>query len=264
MRGREITQENNQRTVTVRVTEDKVRVLLIDGEAGWEYQYLANALGRDPAVKLDRVVFAQPRLDLVDEAALEKAGHPRLKLPPLPDDKTAPDPLLKYDCILLGDATPEQLPFADRRRLEKYVAERGGTLIVAAGKRAMPLQYLEKAQPAGDDDPLLRLLPIEQAHRVAAEKGFAFTPTAAGHTTAFLQLDAERSLSQQRWAELPKHFWAVAGKPRPGATALARLVEDQPAVTNKEDKESNSILVEQKYGFGRVVYLGLNSTWRCA
>ena len=142
----EITLENNQRTVPVRVTEDKARVLLIDGEAGWEYQYLANALGRDPAVKLDRVVFAQPRLDLIEEAALEKAGHPWLKLPVLPLDKNAADPLLKYDCILLGDVPPEQLPFADRRRLEKYVAERGGTLIVAAGKRAHAAcrAYLER------------------------------------------------------------------------------------------------------------------------
>ena len=43
---------------------------------------------------------------------------------------------------------------------------------------------------------------------------------------------------------------------------LLALEEDAPAIGNKEDKESKSILVEQKYGFGRVVYLGLNSTWR--
>lgn len=70
---REITRANNRRMVTVRVTEDKVRVLLVGGEAGWEQQYLANALGRDPAVKLDHVVFAQPRIGLLEGPALKAA-----------------------------------------------------------------------------------------------------------------------------------------------------------------------------------------------
>jgi hypothetical protein len=253
----EVTRVNNQRTVTVRVTEDRAKVLLIHGEAGWEHQYLANALGRDPGVKLDRVVFEQPRIGLIEEADLKKAGHAWLTLPPLLDDKQAPDPLLAYDCIILGDAEPEHLSFAERRRLEKYVADRGGTLVLAAGKRSLPLGLLQREQQAGDEDPLLKLLPIEQAHVVAPEKGFTFTPTAAGKETPFLQLDAERGASAQRWAELPKHFWAVVGKPGPGATVLARAVGEK-----SEAAEENGLLVEQKYGFGRVVYLGLDSTWR--
>ena len=45
---------------------------------------------------------------------------------------------------------PEQLPLADRRRLEKYVAERGGTLILIAGKRHLPLEYVN-TDPGGSD-----------------------------------------------------------------------------------------------------------------
>jgi len=136
--------------VTVRVTEDKAKVLLIGGEGRLGTPVFDQRPGPRPAVKLDRVVFAQPRLGLIDEAALEKAGHPRLTLPALPDDKKAVDPLLKYDCIILGDVTTEQLAFAERRRLEKYVAERGGTLVLVAGKRALPLQFLEREQQTGN------------------------------------------------------------------------------------------------------------------
>ena len=42
--GKEITLANNVVTRVIRVDDEKARVLLIDGEARWEYHYLANAL----------------------------------------------------------------------------------------------------------------------------------------------------------------------------------------------------------------------------
>ncbi len=42
--------DNDRRTVTVQVADDKARVLLVDGEARWEFRYLRNALARDPRV----------------------------------------------------------------------------------------------------------------------------------------------------------------------------------------------------------------------
>jgi len=70
------------------------------------------------------------------------------------------------------------------------------------------------------------LLPIEQPRVVATEKGFAFTPTAAGKETAFLQLDAERAVSLQHWTELPKTLLGRGRQPKPGATVLAQPVEE--------------------------------------
>src|SRR5207237_1645572 len=120
----------------VNVAKDKVKGLLVDGEARWEFHYLQSALHRDKTMETDSVVFDQPRLNtaLKDED-LEKIGSPREHLPP------GPDALADYDCIVLGDVSPAQLPPADRQRLEKYVAERGGSLIIVAGKRYMPTAY---------------------------------------------------------------------------------------------------------------------------
>ncbi|MEO6808460.1 MAG: hypothetical protein ABI353_05050, partial [Isosphaeraceae bacterium] len=39
--------DNDRRTITVQVADDKAHVLLIDGEARWEFRYLRNALVRD-------------------------------------------------------------------------------------------------------------------------------------------------------------------------------------------------------------------------
>src|SRR5689334_22135154 len=97
------------------------------------------------------VVFQQPRLGRVPEDELKKAGYAWRSLP------SEPDALSAYDCIILGDVTPEQLPLADRVRLEKYVGDRGGTLVVLAGKRAMPLGFAGADPGGAEGDPLLRL-----------------------------------------------------------------------------------------------------------
>ena len=90
------------------------------------------------------MVFDQPRLNaaLTDDD-LVKIDSPREHLP------AGPEALAAYGCIVLGDVSPEQLPPADRKRLEQFVAERGGTLVIVAGKRYMPMAYPETPPPAG-------------------------------------------------------------------------------------------------------------------
>ena len=124
------------RSAVVQVNSDHAHVLLIDGEARWEFHYLQSALKRDKTIETESVVFNQPRLNtaLTDEA-LDSIGSPREHLP------AGPDALAKYDCVVLGDVSPEQLPPADRKRLEQFVADRGGTLVIVAGKRYMPMAY---------------------------------------------------------------------------------------------------------------------------
>jgi hypothetical protein len=267
---REVSAENNHGSAVVRVAREKARVLLVDGEARWEYHYLANALRRDRSMEPDSVVFLQPRVGKIAEEQLQKIGNPRLTLPaaatprkaPEANEADQPDPLGKYDCIILGDVSPERLPLADRRRLEKYVAERGGTLVVLAGKRFMPLAF---ADGPGEDDPLLKLLPLQQPRAVNPPGGFAVTLTHEGGLTPYLQMDPEPARSAARWAELPRHYWGVVGRTKPGAVSLAYFAGD-PAREAKAGKESAentaALLVRQNYGFGRVLFVGLDSTWR--
>ena len=269
---REVNEDNNHGTAVVRVARDKARVLLVDGEARWEYHYLTNALRRDRSMEPEGVVFQQPRLGKISEPELEKSGNPRLTLPVVPPDgggksgMEPPDPLVKYDCIILGDVAPEQLPLVDRRRLEKYVAERGGTLVLLAGKRFMPLGFLDAA---AEDDPLLKMLPVQQPRAVSPLGGFPVTLTHEGSVTPYLQMDPEPEKSASRWAALPRHYWGVVGRIRPGAVSLAYVADDAagPAAASapgsKETLENTQALIaRQNYGFGRVLFVGLDSTWR--
>jgi hypothetical protein len=262
--------DNNNRAVEINVADDKAKVLLVDGEARWEYHYLANALVRDRTVQTQSVVFTQPRLGKIAEDELRRIGNPALTLP------SDPDALAPYDCIVLGDVSPTQLPLAERARLEKYVADRGGTLVILAGKRSMPLAYQEfgaVAPTRPDDpesgDPLIRLLPVVQPQAVSFPKGFPVTLTQEGKLASFLQMDPMPHKNLERWAELPRHFWGMVGRAKPGAIPLAYLPEQeappekkQAGERDKEPERERALIVRQNYGFGRVLFVGLDSTWR--
>src|SRR5262249_18379940 len=148
------------------------------------------------------------------------------------------EPLHDYDCIILGDVSPEKLPPADRKRLERYVAERGGTLLIVAGKRAMPLAFTNS--PGAANDPLVKVLPIQEPQAFQPKEGFGIRLTAAGKQEAFLQLEPDAGPGG--WPELPKHFWGVVGARKPGATVLAR---PDPAAAD----DQAGLLVQHSYGF---------------
>jgi len=83
-----------------------------------------------------------------------------------------------------------------------------------------------------------------------------------------MQLDVSPEQSDRIWAELPRHFWGVIGMAKPGAVVLASFL-DEDAWTNKQVKQTEeerlrnqAIIVRQNYGFGRVLFIGLDSTWR--
>jgi hypothetical protein len=242
--------ENASRSALVKVVDDQAEVLLIDGEARWEHHYLATALGRDPLMKkVKNVVFVQPRLGRIEEAELQRMNHSALSLPP------EPDALGAYDCIVLGDVSPEQLSLAERQRLERYVGERGGTLVIVAGKRFMPMAFVgAKPQAAEESDPLLKLLPIVGPRAVKPPEGFALTLTDEGKRTPLMQL-AEAPEDGDVWSELPPHFWGIVGRRKPAATALAY-------VGGAEPKDDQSLIAWQAYGRGRVLFIGIDSTWR--
>ena len=229
---------NNERTARVNVVKDRARVLLIDGEARWEFHYLHTALGRDENMDVRSVVFRQPRVTKATDDSLRKFGIPARTMP---DDA---DALTGYDCIVVGDVESDQFPPSERARLEKYVAEAGGTVVFVAGKRSMPMALV-----GGDDDPIRKLLPIRNPKVLDDKRSFPLALTADGQRSWFLQMGDSGGESLARWERFPPHYWAITGEAKDGAETLATAV-GQP------------VFLRQNYGFGRVLFLGIDSTWR--
>jgi hypothetical protein len=218
--------DNNSRPVAIQVGGDyKPKVLLVDDEARWEYHYLTSALLRDPSLRVERVLFEPPLLNPNDpDDLLQQLGNPRRTLP------AGPDALRAYDCIVLGDVDPRHLPPAERERLEKYVKDAGKTLLLLAGKRFLPMAYMEETrQGPKDADPLVKLLPIQSPRVLDRKEGFRRRPTEAGQATPFLQLGENPAESERLWDRLPPHYWAVTGQAKPAATPLAYWPDEERA-----------------------------------
>ncbi len=235
--------ENNKRSARVNVVKDRAKVMLIDGESRWEFHYLHTALGRDPNMDIRSVVFRQPRLGKMSDEELRKMGTPANKLP---DDLEV---LTSYDCIILGDVEPNQMNPAQREAIEKYVAESGGTLVMLAGKRAMPLEYAN-----AENEPFRKLLPIRNPKSFNSDEGFPLNITGEGERSWFLSMGDTAGQNRAAWDRFPLHYWAAVGELKEGAESLAVAPGGGP--------RDRAVIARHSYGFGRVLYVGIDSTWR--
>jgi hypothetical protein len=234
---------NNTRTARVNVVKDRARVLLIDGDARWEFYYLHTCLGRAENMDVRSVVFRQPRVTRATDEEVRSMGLPAREMP------ADPDTLTSIDCVVIGDVEPGQFPPAERERVERYVADTGGTLVMVAGKRAMPLAYAGR-----EDDPFRKLLPVRNPKEVDEPNGFRLALTPDADRAWFLRMADAAGESREAWDRFPPHFWAAAGEAKDGAEVLA-------AVPGKPPRQA-AVIARQNYGFGRVLYVGVDSTWR--
>ena len=249
----DIRPDNNRRTVAIDVTDDTTKVLLIDGTPRWEFQYIRNALARDPQVSLDAVVFRQPP---------SPEGSVPTYATSLPESVTdGPDPLNGYDAIILGDITPADWPAEAWERLERFVDQRGGTLLVSAGPASFPLSWrnetAKKLLPV--QDPIV--VPVDPEVRDAARPslpaGVRVRPVVETQESwPMLRFAAEADRSRAVWENLPALPWVLAGRPKPAATPLIRA---EGAGVNPE---ASATVVAMPYGLGQVLLVGTDGTWR--
>ncbi len=250
----DIRPDNDRKTVTVQVADDKARVLLVDGEARWEFQYLRNALARDPRVAVESIVFHQPKPGLTTTEAYTYGQTLPIKT------GNEADPLGNFDAVIVGDVDPADATPEFWARLDAYVAERGGTLIVIPGPRAwsalVSTESARKLLPVLDPSPAAVDDAAEDPEHPGLPPGVPFEPTEAAVADAsawpMLQLAADPDETRRRWAGLPRLPWAIVGKTKPGATPLAISGGDPNRV----------ILAAQPYGLGKVLWVGTDATWR--
>jgi len=254
----EVREDNNARGFAINVVNDRARVLLIDSDPRWEFRYLVAALERDSHVEAKPVLFQQPYLGVLPDTFFSRT---------LPtengEDSKTPTPFDDFDAVLVGDVSPQEMPAEVWTSLEKYVRESGGTLVLIAGKQSMPSAYT--------GDTLRGLLPVEQIEEIDSnavdavrrpeDRGFRLHLTPDGETAGVLALDGDAAQSRRIWNRLPGHTWGLRGKAKPGSTVWATAVRaDEQA--DLEAERAAAVLVEQHLGAGRVIWLGIDSTWR--
>lgn len=241
---------NNSDLAFVRVSDEKLKVLLIDGLPRWDFRFLKNDIRRDNGIKGrtgdEPEVIAEAewrRMSKEDQAA---------KLP-----STAKE-LAEYHTIVLGDASPDILHDDFRKALIEAVRDKGVGLIVEAGPRFMPQLYDREFQS---------LLPVVLRTGPAATNGIeapAYKPfkielTPEGLLHESLRLHDDPGRNVQVWSQMPTYFW-VSAVERPSAAAI--VLARNPSLENRWGKQP---LISYQYaGKGKVAFLGMDATylWR--
>ncbi len=246
----ELRDDNNSRDLSLQVLDNKARVLLVEGEARWEFRYLKNLLDRDKQVEPLSVLLHQPFLNLLNQPYIPSK---------LPDIETLREQLAKTDLLILGDVDPGDIGPGVLELIEQAVASDGLTLLIIPGRNHMPQEFQSPVLSA--------LLPVSETRQRVAEK-FRTTPQDAEQTSYMLSLgidaanlpmfhlSADPSDRNNTFASLPGHPWIFGGVPKPGATIWASATI--PGV----DVAPEPTIVHHDYGFGQVVWMGLDSTWR--
>ncbi|WP_442484742.1 hypothetical protein [Aeoliella sp. SH292] len=234
---------NNQLTHVVDVRDQKVRVLLAAGYPNYEYRYLKNLLERDSTFELT---------SYLQEADLEYATQDSTAIATLPVEEKSLD---SYDVLVLMDLNPRLMPPRWWQNVERHVVEQGGGVVLVAGPRNFPWQYTS-APAVGTLSPI----ELRAAGRVGGvyDSGFDLELTPLAKETPAMQLGSTPAESAELWRQLPPFYWFVAAdKLKPGARVLAT----HPTARTR-DGGPVPLIVTQYVGSGRVLYHGVDATWR--
>lgn len=250
--------DNNSRMFAINVVDDRAKVLLLDGEARWEFRYLDTALGRDERIDLTHVLFQQPHLGILSAPFFPR----QLDLPAALTDES-PTPFFDKDLIVVGDVSPDQVNDAVWQRILKFVSE-GGTLVLSAGKRSLPLGHrspaLDQLLPVGN------LVPLSLADKTQEAtprlRGMPLQLTADGELQPMLQFAPDLAQNVAAWKGLPGQMWAMLGDAKPGATVWATTIIPAGRVEGLTVDRKFGVIVHQFVGSGQVVWLGIDATWR--
>ncbi|HRA89100.1 MAG TPA: hypothetical protein PK992_13545, partial [Planctomycetaceae bacterium] len=246
----ELRDDNNARDVSLQVVDNKAHVMLVEGAARWEFRYLKNLLDRDKQVEPLTVLLHQPFLDLLNQPYIPNK---------LPSVEALREQLAKTDLLIIGDVSPQDIEPNLWEIIEQAVTRDGLTLMIVPGRSFMPHAFTTPE--------LKSLLPVTETRQRVAEQFMVTPPDAAqsafrltlGVDAAALpmfQLSPDPTDHNSGLSNLPGHPWIYGGLPKPGATVWATA--SVPGV----DIPPEPTIVHHDYGFGQVVWMGLDSTWR--
>jgi hypothetical protein len=257
--------KNNAAQMNVEIIQRKIRVLMVEAHARWEYRFIRTVLERDAAVgtKNLKIFLARPGI-----GPIEGGG---VFIKELPDDK---EKMLKYDLFIIGDLarTDSTMPDTFLKLVADRVQYGGAGLVVIAGRHNHYLELIgsplaarpEPGDTSEEADKMRYLLPVELATAEILPTPFTPHPyspelTYQGERHLLTRLTPGTDIEMNRitWERLPKLRWSAGVGPLVrGATALL-VRSDRMA-----GSEKMPVLAVQSVGAGKVMFSGMDDTWR--
>ncbi len=224
----EATTLNNSFTRSLKVLQDKLNIMLVTGHPSWDYQYVRNALSRTKWARLSEVVIRDAQLN------------------------ANPESILQQNVIALFRVSPSMLRPEQIDAIHRAVTERGASVILVPGKEA-DLEAFARNALLGE------LLPYRPGSKPVWRSwpgdrpAFRIVPDSAVMSLDAMRLSDDPAESVNRWMNLPPiyHYLAI---PRLKPNVIRTLLV--------EKESSVPVLVESRLGIGRVLFMGIEESWR--
>ena len=240
---------NARRVLVVPPSTRARQVLIVEGAPGFDHSFLKRTLELDAGVRADAVVRKGNSQSGADTFYVQAAPDWAPAL--VTGFPTSMATLGQYEAVVLANVPLDGLTVAQVELLQRFVAERGGGLVVLGA---------EALAPRGAGGPIDPLLPVSIGNvpaRAAMRAGTPLTPlvTPEGAAHPLMRLAGDPGASLRVWSELPP-LAAVAplGTPHAGATVLAEVTVPGGVV--------RPLVAMQRYGRGRTLVFGGEASWR--
>ena len=256
----ELTEENNQKTFSMKVVKAKLNVFYLEGRPRWDYAFLKRTLERDSDIEATCAILSRnsgKRLSV--ESVLDRLDGYYPQATPASETPRFPETLAdlsKYDILILGDLGAEHLTKTQQRAIVDFVERQGKPVIFLPSRNTLGVNGL------GNTD-LAELLPIdipENGCRVD-DTEFAGQLTQSGMFHPMLQIDAPQVTQTGQtagldgnnlslWRNMPALSRSFSGfRLRGGATALMENGKGMP------------VLILQRAGLGKSLMIAAEGFW---
>ena len=234
-------QRNNAVTRPILVSDEKRRILYVEGEPRWEFKFIRRAVADDPAVQLVSMLRTSE-----NKTYRQGIGSPDELADGCP---SRPEDLFGYAGIVIGSVDVDYFTPLQKELLREFVDRRGGGILFLGGRSSL-------SDGGWGASSMKELLP---AFLPDGRNNFRRNPatvelTAAGVDSPVTRLLDDPEKNAERWKKLTYLAdYEDAGAPKPGATVLASL---------NAGRRKLPLLITQSYGHGRTAIMATGGTWR--
>jgi hypothetical protein len=238
--GDEISSVNNRIERSIRVVNEKVKVLYIEGNARWEFRYLSAILKRDPRIDVTFIASS-----VGPEIARNSPDH----IERFPNKR---EEAFKYDLVILGDTDAKFFSQEELDLLEELIRDRGASLLMLCGPMHTPLSY------AGT--PVESMLPVRfdpEGKWEEVSESVHPVLTSEGRSSMVMTLEPKTADNDRVWSRVaPLDHLPPLLEPKPGATVLATLSD------GGSGSQRYPLVAWQRYGTGKCLSLATDRLWR--
>ena len=232
---------NNAITRLVGVTDDKRRILYVEGEPRWEYKFIRRAEDGDKIVQVASMLRTTEnkiyRQGISDPTELEN-GFP-----------VRPEDLFRYQAIILGSVEAGYFTPLQQELLREFVDRRGGGLLFLGGRFAL-------GDGGWGGSSLADLLPtyLPNSRTTFHREPATVELTTPGADSPITRLMDDPAKNIDRWKKLTYLMdYQDPGTAKPGASVLIQM---------NAGGRRLPLLVTQNYGRGRTAIMATSGTWR--